>query len=93
VIESGDTLERATVNKALRDTAARMGLDPDAHKTHSLRAGGASALFALGWPPAKIQRRGRWVSDCWLLYVWQGRQDSKGLVEDLCAFDFSAFVP
>ncbi|EGB02877.1 hypothetical protein AURANDRAFT_68481 [Aureococcus anophagefferens] len=61
----GRVLERSTVNTALKAAAVALGLDPADHATHSLRAGGATALYAIGWPPSKIQRRGRWLSDCW----------------------------
>ena len=63
----GRVLERSTVNTALKAAAVALGLDPADHATHSLRAGGATALYAIGWPPSKIQRRGRWLSDCWFL--------------------------
>ena len=36
---------------------------------HSLRIGGATALFAAGADPLHIRTMGRWSSDCWRLYV------------------------
>ena len=36
---------------------------------HSLRIGGATALFAAGADPIHIRTMGRWSSDCWRLYV------------------------
>ena len=36
---------------------------------HSLRIGGATALFAAGADPMHIRTMGRWSSDCWRLYV------------------------
>jgi hypothetical protein len=36
---------------------------------HSLRIGGATALFAAGADPVHIKTMGRWSSDCWRLYV------------------------
>ena len=79
----GRVLERSTVNTALKAAAVALGLDPADHATHSLRAGGATALYAIGWPPSKIQRRGRWLSDCWLLYIWPDREEATGLMEDV----------
>ena len=76
-------LERSTVDTALKAAAVALGLDPADHATHSLRAGGATALYAIGWPPSKIQRRGRWLSDCWLLYIWPDREEAAGLMEDV----------
>ena len=37
--------------------------------THSLRIGGATALFAAGASPEVIRTMGRWSSDCYRLYV------------------------
>ena len=78
-------LERSTVDTALKAAAVALGLDPADHATHSLRAGGATALYAIGsqWPPSKIQRRGRWLSDCWLLYIWPDREEAAGPMEDV----------
>ena len=81
-------ISRSEVNKALKLAALKLGLDPDDHTTHSLRAGGATALWRAGWPPAKIKRRGRWLSDCWLIYyIWPGREEADGIVEDVLALN------
>ena len=37
--------------------------------THSLRIGGATALYALGCPEMVLKIAGRWMSDCYMLYV------------------------
>ena len=37
--------------------------------SHSLRIGGATALFAAGADPIHIRTMGRWSSDCYRLYV------------------------
>lgn len=43
--------------------------DPSQFGTHSLRIGGATALFAAGADPQVIRTMGRWSSDCYRLYV------------------------
>ena len=43
--------------------------DPSQFGTHSLRIGGATALFAAGADPTVIRTMGRWSSDCYRLYV------------------------
>ena len=75
-VACGRILERSTVNTAFKAAAVALGLGPADHATHSLRAGGATALYAIGWPPSKTQRRGRWLSDCWLLYIWPDREQT-----------------
>ena len=46
-----------------------IGEDSDEFGTHSLRIGGATALFAQGATPMVIRTMGRWSSDCYRLYV------------------------
>ena len=48
---------------------ARVGDKPSEFGTHSLRIGGATALFAKGASPLHIQTMGRWSSDLYKLYV------------------------
>ena len=46
-----------------------VGEPEDEFGAHSLRIGGATALFAAGADPVHIKTMGRWSSDCWRLYV------------------------
>ena len=46
-----------------------VGEDPDEFGAHSLRIGGATALYAAGADPIHIKTMGRWSSDCWRIYV------------------------
>ena len=48
---------------------AAVGENPCEFGTHSLRIGGATALFAMGADPTVIRTMGRWSSDCYRLYV------------------------
>ena len=59
----------STITNLLKRTAARLGLSPKDFASHSLRAGGASALARGGAPPWQIQAIGRWKSDAYLLYI------------------------
>ena len=47
----------------------RIGEDPTEFGTHSLRIGGATAMFAAGASETVIRTMGRWSSDCYRLYV------------------------
>ena len=46
-----------------------IGENPAEFGTHSLRIGGATALFAAGADPTVIRTLGRWSSDLYKLYV------------------------
>jgi len=64
-----DPIGRNEVAEVLRQAAAAMGESPDMLSTHSLRAGGATALYAAGYGEAEITYHGRWASASWLVYV------------------------
>eukprot|EP00966_Prymnesium_polylepis_P018184 419422-Prymnesium_polylepis.1 len=48
---------------------ASVGQHPEHFGAHSLRIGGATALFAAGADPTIIRTMGRWSSDSYRLYV------------------------
>lgn len=50
---------------------------------HSFRIGGASLRASLGFSASRIQRLGRWKSDCYLRYI---KEDSKEGVKDTKEF-------
>ena len=57
------------VRGVIQKLMAHVGQDPKDFGTHSLRIGGATALFAAGATPTVIRTMGRWSSDCYRLYV------------------------
>ena len=69
---SGRNRKPLTVN-AVRDWVKALmsyvGQNPAHFGAHSLRIGGATALFAAGVQPLEIRTMGRWSSDIYRLYV------------------------
>ena len=57
------------IRAIVRQVVVAVGLDPELYGAHSLRIGGATALFAGGADPMVIRTMGRWSSDCYRLYV------------------------
>ena len=57
------------INSLVKMLMRTIGEDESAFSTHSLRIGGATALFAAGASPTVIRTMGRWSSDCYRLYV------------------------
>ncbi|KDO17123.1 hypothetical protein SPRG_17466 [Saprolegnia parasitica CBS 223.65] len=53
------------VSKALKSTARSLGLDPERYSSHSLRSGGATALFLGGATDLTVQQFGCWKSDAY----------------------------
>ena len=67
---TGDALRTSHVRDLVRRLMAAVGeTDPTQFGTHSLRIGGATALFAAGADETVIRTMGRWSSDCYRLYV------------------------
>ena len=59
----------SVLNSLIKELMASVGEDPALYSTHSLRIGGASALFAQGASETVIRTMGRWSSDIHRLYV------------------------
>ena len=75
---------------------ATVGEPPEQFGTHSLRIGGATALFASGADPTVIRTMGRWSSDIYKLYVrasyercieWTRRAGSAYVTDVISPFD------
>jgi len=76
--EVGDLLHRAAV---------LVGDSPRDYGTHSLRIGGASALFAANVPLANIRQTGGWKSDAIFSYLWHSREVGRSLAAKMVAAD------
>ena len=70
----------------------RLGLPAEHVTSHSLRAGGATAMWAMGKSDAEIQFRGRWKSLCYKLYVWGSREKQASFATGLFATRPSLFA-
>jgi hypothetical protein len=90
-LSDGRVLSRDSVSRALKGAGRRMGLKESEIDVISLRAGGASAMYHAGFTVEEIQRRGRWASDCWKLYVHAGRTKAKDTAERMAKADFKLF--
>ena len=61
------------------------GFPSERYGSHSLRVGGATALYHAGVPVEVVKRYGRWVSDCFQGYLWESNEDSKALARKMAA--------
>ena len=62
-------VDRRLVAHAVKSAAVFLGLPSAEFGTHSLRAGGAARLIAMGVPPELVQLRGDWASPVFLSYL------------------------
>ena len=58
-MSGGKVLPKIAVERLLRTAALRLGMDPRILASHSLRAGGCTAMFNAKFADHEIQRRGR----------------------------------
>ena len=68
---------REAVATALKKAAVELNFPASDFATHSLRIGGATALFGAGVPFEEVRRFGRWASDCWRRYVYESRESTR----------------
>ena len=80
---SGPYLLRGEVQATLEAAAMAVGADPGTIGTHSLRIGGASALWAAYKDSALVRRWGRWSSDAFHGYLWESREGARGVASSM----------
>ena len=66
---NGTVLKREEVQRALQRAAVGVGLPAERFMSHSLRIGGASALFQATGEVELVKRRGRWTSSAVQRYL------------------------
>ena len=65
----GSAFTTDDIRAIIRQICFAIGEEPTHFGAHSMRIGGATALFAAGADPLHIRTMGRWSSDCYRLYV------------------------
>ena len=69
---SGKALKRLEIQGLLRQAARGVGLPPERYMTHSLRIGGATALYQATMDVELVKRMGRWTSSAVHRYLQDG---------------------
>ncbi|OWY93324.1 hypothetical protein PHMEG_00037332, partial [Phytophthora megakarya] len=62
-------LTSGAMTTAIKKAAASAGKNPRLYGTHSMRSGGATAMFVSGVDRLVIKHFGRWRSDCYEQYT------------------------
>jgi integrase len=81
-------LSRETLQAALQLAAKQLGIKAEIG-SHSLRFGGASALWAAYHDSALVRRWGRWASDSFQTYIWEAREGARGVAESMANADLT----
>ena len=69
--------------QALQRAAEAVGLPAARFKTHSLRIGGASAIYHATGEIEIVKRYGRWSSGAFHRYLWDADEQHKDLAEKM----------
>ena len=83
--QRGSPLLRVQLQVALERAAEALGTPSDTIGSHSLRFGGATALYAQYQDTGLVQRWGRWSSDAFQGYLWDSHQSSAGVAKAMAA--------
>ena len=74
---------REHIQQLLEEATIATGGDPGRIGTHSLRIGGATALYHTVQDLAYVQRFGRWASEAYHVYLWDSHELTKGLAKKM----------
>ena len=74
-------LKRSRIQELLGMAASACGVDPERMGSHSLRIGGATALYKAGVDVETIKRIGRWSSSAVHSYLWDTHERQRGMAE------------
>ena len=75
----GTLITRERIQSLLQQAAALEGYPPDKFKSHSLRIGGATALYHCFQDTELVKRWGRWQSGAFHAYLWEANEDAAGV--------------
>jgi hypothetical protein len=88
-LSDGRVLHRDVISNLLQEAAVAYGAPRGATSVISLRSGGASAMWDKGFTSEEIKRRGRWASDCYRVYVWEGHDKAKDVAARMMSSELS----
>ncbi|EGZ06250.1 hypothetical protein PHYSODRAFT_413490, partial [Phytophthora sojae] len=71
------------LSNAIKRAAQDIGADPTRFGTHSMRSGGATAMFTAGVDRLAIQLFGRWTSDAFERYTRMNDTVANSLARDM----------
>ena len=89
VWSSGKPVQRSEVQATPEQAAVACGIPADLIGSHSLRFGGASALWAAFRDTGLVRRWGRWASDQYQSYLWDGAHAASGIAKAMAESDIA----
>ena len=86
---SGKPIKREEIQHFLELSAIANGQNPIHMGSHSLRIGGATAMYHALGDLEIVKRFGRWASNAFHGYLWESNEQAKGVSQKM-ARDFSS---
>jgi hypothetical protein len=87
--KSEKVVSRDEIVKAMRKGARKLKIPENAVSVISLWAGVASAMWDAKFSTDEIKRRGRWASNAFNAYVWEGRNRARNVTASMLGSKFS----
>ncbi|CAL1152080.1 unnamed protein product [Cladocopium goreaui] len=85
---SGEGVQKEAIQMLLKEAACQCGVGGTIG-SHSLRFGGASALWTAFKDASVVRRFGRWASDAFHSYLWEDREYSRGMAASMLRADLA----
>ena len=92
-LASGKLLPVTALSRFTKEAGAAVGADPDLFDTHSLKIGGATAMYHGSGEFATVKRFGRWATDTVHDYLWEVHERQKGLAASMVKHDYELTAP
>ena len=81
--QDGTAIKREHIQHYLELAALGIGFPPGKMGSHSLRIGGATAMYHSCGDLQRVRRFGRWESDSFHGYLWESHEHSQGLAKGM----------
>jgi hypothetical protein len=81
--DDGSPVTRGQIQRQLEEAAAQEGYPADRMRSHSLRIGGATALYQVYGDTELVKRWGRWASGAFHAYLWESNAQAKGVARSM----------
>ena len=92
-LENGKPLQRTDIQCLIQLAAVADGQATTRYGSHSLRIGGATAMYQTTKDLDVVKRYGRWNSDAFHGYLWESHERQKGLAEGMANADGQLLAP
>jgi hypothetical protein len=90
--KSGKAVMRTDVTAWLERAALSQGVPIERIGAHSLRIGGATALYHTTKDLDLVRRYGRWSSSAYNLYLWEANEQAEGVAASMASDDTTLMI-